>query len=1520
MSQTSRLSIVVDTSNAKQRLSDFTKQLNDVTRAATNMAEKVEKSLSTKGSQGASSQISGLTRETNLLGTAAQQAALMQDRLTASAAKTATAQANATKAAANAATAQNRQAASANSVTISNNNLVQSEFAVERAMNKTIATETRLQIIQNSLAGSALRLGTAQQNAAISATLGQDKLTASTHRVAAAASAANLASSKFVISQHNEATAALRTTAQLSRLATEQQRTAAATSAAAGAATRAAINLNGLTASAVRVQREEARLQAELLRTNALAERQAAAAARAAAGLNGMGNAADRANQASRGLHGTMSKMYTLLNSGLVAVTGLGFIKTAAEMQNLNNQIRLVTKSEKEYAGVKQQVIKIANENYNSIAATTSLYQKSARALGNLGKTQQEALQFTNAISLAMRVGGRSAGEQAAALLQLGQAMGAGVIMGDEFRSISENAPILLSLVAKRMGVMQGELKKMSADGLITAEIMYDAVVENEKMLEDIAKGMPITMGQAFILVKNKYTETVDTMMNKTGGFSDKLSGLMVGITKNFETIVNTIKVAGVLAFVSFAGSVNVATRSMAALNFVMGLNPLVRIALLVMGVASAFYGLDDVMETTSIVFSDLMSLIGTGLSGIMEMTGDTVDYMSGKFQEGANNGDIAYQGFFDNTEKGFLGFLQGSSRTIAAASAVIVSFWQWFGSGMWDVVKAAGNLFIGLGNVIKGAFISAASTINDALDDILGRYDIVANKVNGVLKKANSPWILSTGNKVERREPTFKADKAYFEYDNKSMQSFIPKNLEFFMPLVNEAYFKNTGQQINNRRNPADLSGDIGTGLIDKDSPAGMAAAKAREELEKAKKAAKKTAKGSKKTEKVYAAVNKTVLTHAAQYKYAEIEAEYASLPKGILAAIEMQESRGVSNARGPKTKYGVAKGAFQFLDGTAKDMKVKNVDNVEQAAHGAAKYLDQLIREFNSVDVGIAAYNAGPGNTRKYGGKQGKIPPFKQTIGYVKGVNEYLNYMGGGSDGSVNVSGNIEAAQKKYDEAMKALAEEYKERMDIMKEYENTPQKIERELIERLGRITAAGFGAEQQESLIGKAIGMANRESLVYTKSLNDLADANDDFRKTELEKIEKNRENLKFEAEIHPFLSLPENSGILKKVIEDIDHAMDYEVEKDKIKNERLIDDLYAFKKTEKQVFEDEWKSRLAEAETMTDEIKFVRIEALKEEMSIRQELLNLGEIQERLDLNKYKMTATEYMVKNIAIQRAQINQNPKLTDEKKREQSYAAGQPIRDTFEGMLNGFDGSGTAEGNSYLAVDAQYKENIEKIKAYEKEIDLIEGDAREVRLAAEKEFYRAKAAIMVNDGENIMSSLSSIAKDTMGEQSSIFRAMFAMEKGFAIARSIMNIQVALSSAAASLPFPANLGAISTVAMEGASIISSLKAVTGAGFEKGGYTGSMGTKDIAGVVHGQEYVFDAQSTKRIGVDNLNAMRSGKSVGGGDVNINVNVDAKGNAQVSGNNERMGREMANGIKAVVIDTLRKEKRQGGMLYA
>lgn len=108
-----------------------------------------------------------------------------------------------------------------------------------------------------------------------------------------------------------------------------------------------------------------------------------------------------------------------------------------------------------------------------------------------------------------------------------------------------------------------------------------------------------------------------------------------------------------------------------------------------------------------------------------------------------------------------------------------------------------------------------------------------------------------------------------------------------------------------------------------------------------------------------------------------------------------------------------------------------------------------------------------------------------------------------------------------------------------------------------------------------------------------------------------------------------------------------------------------------------------------------------------------------------------------------------------------------------------------------------------------------------------------------------------------------SSIRELAAIGKAAAIAQATIDGYGAIQKAWASAPFPANLPA---VAITTAATASNIAAIAGVGFERGGYTGNIGTKDVAGVVHGQEYVFDAAATRRIGVSNLEAMRRGSAM------------------------------------------------------
>lgn len=104
------------------------------------------------------------------------------------------------------------------------------------------------------------------------------------------------------------------------------------------------------------------------------------------------------------------------------------------------------------------------------------------------------------------------------------------------------------------------------------------------------------------------------------------------------------------------------------------------------------------------------------------------------------------------------------------------------------------------------------------------------------------------------------------------------------------------------------------------------------------------------------------------------------------LIRSVILTESAGKANAKSKAN----AKGLMQLMDSTASDMGVNNPWNPKENINGGTKYLSKLLKDFNGdTDLALAAYNAGPGNVRKYNG----IPPFKETQNYIRRVNNYLN-----------------------------------------------------------------------------------------------------------------------------------------------------------------------------------------------------------------------------------------------------------------------------------------------------------------------------------------------------------------------------------------------------------------------------------------------------------------------------------------------------------------------------------------------
>lgn len=420
----------------------------------------------------------------------------------------------------------------------------------------------------------------------------------------------------------------------------------------------------------------------------------------------------DKAAEAAGGL----GKIGTVLAGFATLSFAKSLLDTADAMQSINSQVRQVTSSETEYLAVQRQLLDVANSTRASLESTASLYVSTSRALKDYGYTQQEILQFTEATNNAMTIGGVQAEQQAAALMQLSQALGSGVLQGDEFKSIAEAAPILLDTIAEYMGKSRAEIKKLGSEGELTADVIFKAISgASEKFSEQAAK-MPMTMGQALTVFSNNWQSMISKLLNDSGAMSG-IASIIKMIADNLNLVVPIVAGFGV--------AVAAATAQVIGFNVAMLANPIGLVAVAIGAVIGLISQFGDQIDVFGGGWSNLLDVIQAVWQAITETIGAAIEEIKAWFG-----------GVTDWLNENVGGWSALFSRVMSAIATVVGAYVNayinTFATG-WMLIKEAANnmpqFFANLGKAIGNVFISAIEwMVNRAVGMINSMIDY-ANK-----------------------------------------------------------------------------------------------------------------------------------------------------------------------------------------------------------------------------------------------------------------------------------------------------------------------------------------------------------------------------------------------------------------------------------------------------------------------------------------------------------------------------------------------------------------------------------------------------------------------------------------------------------------------------------------------------------------------------------------------------------------------------------------------------------------------
>ena len=279
---------------------------------------------------------------------------------------------------------------------------------------------------------------------------------------------------------------------------------------------------------------------------------------------DGYRRAAKQEENLNRGLRtggsladGMLGKVKTLVAT-LAAGAGLNkLIGLSDQMTSTTTRLSFLVDDGGSVDELEAKIMASAQRSRAAYLDTASAIASMGANAGAAFSSNDELIAFMEQVNRQFTIGGASAQGQAAAMLQLTQAMAAGALRGEELNSILENAPGIARAIEQYMGIAEGSIKQYAQEGQVTAEVVKNALFSVADETNAKFESMPMTWAQIWTNMQNRALQTLDPVLNKLNKLanSEQFSTVVDGALNALATI--TALASGILdVFVNIGSAV----------------------------------------------------------------------------------------------------------------------------------------------------------------------------------------------------------------------------------------------------------------------------------------------------------------------------------------------------------------------------------------------------------------------------------------------------------------------------------------------------------------------------------------------------------------------------------------------------------------------------------------------------------------------------------------------------------------------------------------------------------------------------------------------------------------------------------------------------------------------------------------------------------------------------------------------------------------------------------------------------